>query len=377
MLASSLCVSRCIGGFAKSLTLKDSATTFTCAQLTQNKEKKKEERGKHFMRVIYVPIVIPVNYRTLFSLVGSLLAASLLIYACASGRWNTASLTPNYNSATTGTSIVIFQGLQSINIDICSPTTVRTGIMQMCEMRHVIYSECDELSDPWCQGGNMFTASFGTIIASSVVLFLAVMVGFVREMMLGFILLVAGCVEILCAVTYLKGDQMATNGGLLPYLSKHAMSSGGHFSYGHSHAFYMFLAGVALTFLSAGLSLSLWCCAVHGEENRARHPPSVQMVRMDTNPDVEIAQSAPQPGFVRLSDGRFAVHENGDDEEDDDLGLVTSERDPQSAAAAVHRREVVVEYGDAPADPAKPGEDTAAVALAAKVPPEASTEAER
>ena len=292
------------------------------------------------MKIIYIPIVIPVNYRTIFSLVGSFVAFVMLIYACQCKRWNVCELKPTHITAESGTSVEISQSLQSIDIKVCSHTWSQgqgegRPPMYLCEIRHVIYSECDTVSDSWYQGGQKFTGSFVSLVAAILLVFFAMAVGFLREMMFGPLLLLAGCVQILAATLYGEGMGMSMNSGVLPYLQKQSLLTGGSFTQARGEGYIVFIAGMVLTLASSLLALSLWCCAAHGQENRARHPPSVQVVEMDAMPGVEIAQTAPQPGFVRLSsDSRFSI-ERAEREDDDDgsLGLVTDHHQ--------HPREVV------------------------------------
>jgi hypothetical protein len=308
------------------------------------------------MKIVYVPIVIPVNYRTILSLIGGLVALLLMIFATQSNQWKGYNLSSGSSGAVSTASptaigdptlspqqqqpslaqIHVDQGLRSINIKICSPewSPRVKAPAYLCEMRHVIYSECDTLSDSWCQGGQPLSAAFRAAVAGTVLLGLTLTVGFLREMLLGIFLSIVFGLQVLVLALYHQGEKISMNGGVIPYLERSAVKTGGVWWHYPSDGYYCFLAAMTVVACCAALSLSLWCCAAHGDENQARHPPSVTVVEMEARGsssvgggggEVELAQTAPEPGFVRLGSG---------DVEDDDDG-----RELIAAVEASHRQQ--------------------------------------
>lgn len=284
------------------------------------------------MKIIYIPVVIPVNIRTFFALVLCLVASILLIVGVSTRNWLMIEMRGQPQSSNGRiTRIVAYQALQFVDVYICSPSTHFKG--DFCAPTHVVYSQCDDSSDSWCVGGTGFLIAFACGIVAAVAGILSLGVGLVREMRHFIVSGVAALAAIVGCVAYMAGYQRALHGGLFPAIDAEATSTGGVVNYHVGFSYYCFLVGTMMMVIGAGISTSLLFCAAHGVENRAHNPPKIQLVHMDAKSTQQIATLAPQPGFVQLSDGRFSI--GGEDDDDDDDLIVTVPPSQHQLAASL------------------------------------------
>lgn len=281
------------------------------------------------MKIIYIPVVIPVNIRTFFALVGCLLAGILLIVGVATQSWMLVELRANNESITTTqyTRIVGYQGLQFVDVYYCTRSAYYRG--DFCDAQHVVYTECDDAKDSWCRGRAGFLVTFACGIVAALLALVSIGVGLVREMRHGIMGLLAAAIAISGSVAYAGAYATAMRGGLLDSIEATAGSAVVVNKMGYG--FYCYMFGTCILFMSGVTSASLYICAAHGKENRARHPPKVSVVHMNAASTTQLAPNAPAPGFVQLSsDSRFSLEDGA---ADDDEELVVPPPSQSSSAA--------------------------------------------
>lgn len=287
------------------------------------------------MKVIYIPVVIPVNIRTFFALVGCFIASLLIIGGIASQSWMLVEMRATNGSASGSrfTRIVGYQGLQFVDVYYCTRSLYYQG--DFCDAQHIVYAQCDDATDAWCRGRVGFLITFVCGIVAALVALCSIGVGLVREMRHGLVSLIAAAAAIGGCVAYAGAYATAMRGGLLDSIEESARSEDliNHMGYG----FYCYTFGTCILFISAITSASLYVCAPHGKENRARNAPPVTIVHMDAASTTQLAHHAPAPGFVQLSsDGRFALDDIEEmDQEEEELQVVPPVRPTTATTAAV------------------------------------------
>jgi hypothetical protein len=289
---------------------------------------------RHFlMKIIYIPIVIPVNIRTLWALLMILLASVLITIAVATESWLVMEMHTDAATRTSTASIskiVAYQSLQFVDVNICRPSA--RFQVEFCSTTHVVYAQCDDATDPWCVGRVGFLTALGTGIAAIIVGVVSIGVGVVRELALGYFAGLASLCSVMGTISYASGYNKAVGDGLLAAIYAEAKVDKGTVTHTLGYSFYAFLLGSVLLCSAAGLAVSLYFCAAHGEDNRAHQAPKIQVVEMDLRGSAEVATMAPQPGFVRLGGGTF----NNDDEDDDGLITVPPPLPPSYASPTRH-----------------------------------------
>lgn len=261
------------------------------------------------MKIIYIPIVIPVNIRTLVALVLCVLGVLCIGLAVATESWLKMEMQTD-GSGTRVTKIVAYQSLQYVNVYLCRPSA--RFQVEFCSTTHVVYTQCDDANDAWCVGRAGFLATMGTGILAVLVGLTSLGVGFVWELFHGYVAGLAAFCSVAGTITYATGYKAAVSGGLLAAIYAEAKVDHGLVTHSLGYSFYAYLLGTVVLCCAAALSSSLHCCAAHGDANRARQAPKIQLVEMDARGSTEIATIAPQPGFVRL-DGRNNMTDDDDD----------------------------------------------------------------
>ncbi|CUG93454.1 claudin-like protein, putative [Bodo saltans] len=267
------------------------------------------------MKIIYIPIVVPVNIRTLWALLMIVVAAVLITIAVSTESWLVMKMETdplNRTSATAISKIVAYQSLQVVDVNICRPSA--RFQVEFCSTTHVVYAQCDDATDPWCVGRVGFLTALGTGIAAIIVGVISIAVGLVKELALGYFAGLASLCSVMGTIAYASGYNKAVGDGLLAAIYSEAQVEHGTVTHTLGYSFYAFLFGSVLLCSAAGLSVSLFFCAAHGDENRAHQAPKIQLVEMDLRGSAEVAAMAPQPGFVRLDGGATVDY---DDDEDD------------------------------------------------------------
>lgn len=270
------------------------------------------------MKIIYIPIVVPVNLRTFCALVLCLIGSIMLIVGLATEHWLVMEMRTDTPSPDTKVSkIIAYQSLQYVDVYVCSISTHFKG--DFCIPTHVVYTQCDDVSDSWCIGRKGFLTALTFGVLSGIVGLLSIVVGLVMEMRHGYVAGAAGLLGVCGSIAYVVGYNDAVSGGFLPALLANAQANNGVVSHSLGFSFYCYVLGTCLVATGAAVSLSLRICPAHGVHNRALQAPKIQTVEMNARSSTQIATVAPQPGFVQLNDGRYTV----DDDDDDDDGLIT------------------------------------------------------
>lgn len=275
------------------------------------------------MKIIYIPVVIPVNLRTFVALQLCLLATILLTAGVSTHSWHTLSLKirSEYSNVSRVSKVVAYQGLQYIDVYVCSKSSHFHG--DFCDPHHVIFTQCDDTSDSWCVGRVGFLMAFWCGIVALVLSLVSIGIALVREVRHGFVAAAAAAFGVVGVAAYYGGYRASVSGGLREslYYAADVSYTTGVMDESWGGSFYAYFAGVVCVVSAAIISLSLHCCAAYGRDNRAfTDAPTIQTVHMDTTSTTTIATIAPQPGFVQLS-----THAGGCayDDDDDADGLIT------------------------------------------------------
>jgi hypothetical protein len=273
------------------------------------------------MKVIYIPVVIPVNLRTFAALVVCLLGSVLLTVGIATQSWLLLEMRSK-SPLSHVSKVVAFQGLQFVDVYVCSASQHFKG--DFCDPRHVVYMQCDDATDSWCMGRSGFLVAFASGLIALLLGFASIVTGLIREMSHGIVAGAGAVWALIGIVGYGAGYSTAIKNGILPELLQEAADDMGSVTHHLGFSFYCYLIGTVCMMASAATSLSLRICATHGDENRAMHPPKIQVLHLDAQSTTQLATVAPQPGFVQLNDGRFTVS-NDDDGGDDELITSTTQ----------------------------------------------------
>jgi len=282
------------------------------------------------MKVVYIPIVLPINFRTFWALGFGTLGLVMLIIALSEGNWLDVTYRNDRKSLVDGdiTSVTMSQSLQVVTTttcyhDVAYPKTPMCGIMQ------VQFVECDAKEQSlWCTGKNYFVSAFAMLIVAVIGTGLATFAGMYRELVYGPMLFGMGVISGAALVLFRIGANKVTNVGPAYIISYIATVENGsvNVSVGSSLAWAAF--GVALIIIASLISSSLLVYRVESRNVAAQNPPRVHVVNMQVAAGGNIAAMAPRPGFVALSRNEFQL--NTGDDDDDDLDLIHAPAQPHT-----------------------------------------------
>jgi hypothetical protein len=278
------------------------------------------------MKIIYVPVVVPVNLRTLLAQVLGVVSLLLLIVAVATESWlSIVASVPSPDPVSRVTRLQVSQGLQSSTARLCAWSSFVNA--SLCDATSVDYSQCGRRDeDEWCKGHDFLTYAYGSDIVALLLLVASIAGAFYREFVLGPLQLISCIGQAVALGMFFAGgsNAVAAAEANLNYNLVDSSKSSMHSSY--NYGFYAAVGSLSLTAVGAFIGMSLFVHLEHGDENRAHNAPSIQVVRIDASNSTVVAPAAAAPGFVRLSDGRFSVVRERD--EADDVELITEAPSP-------------------------------------------------
>eukprot|EP00744_Colponema_vietnamica_P013729 GILI01019257.1.p1 GENE.GILI01019257.1~~GILI01019257.1.p1 ORF type:complete len:293 (+),score=38.07 GILI01019257.1:64-942(+) len=284
------------------------------------------------MKVVYIPIILPINIRTFWAMGFGTLGLFLLGFALLRGDWLNVAYTNPIVTRTDGDvlSVTMHQSLQVVTTTSCYYDTTYPK-EPMCSMVQVEYVECESSEKSlWCEGKNYFVSSLAIFIIAMIGASITTVIGFYRELWYGPLELVMGALSGCAIVLYRLGANKVTSVGpayIVQYIAK-AESGSVNVSVGAS---FMWAAiGVSFIILGSLISSSLLVYRVESSNVTAQNPPRVQVVNMQVAAGGNIASMAPRPGFVALSRNEFQL--NTADDDDDDLDLIQAHPAPAPAA---------------------------------------------
>lgn len=274
------------------------------------------------MKVVYIPIVLPINIRTFWALGFGTIGLILLIVSLALGDWLQVTYSNAVKTPADGdiVSVAMVQSLQVVSTttcyhDVLFPKTPMCGTMQ------VQYVECDASEGSlWCEGKNYFVSAFALLIIAVIGAAIGTIIGFYRELFYGPALLIMGILSGTALMFFRMGVNKVTEVGPAYIIRYIAEAERGNVDVSVGSSLVWGAVAVALIMIAALISSSLLVYRVESRAPAAQNPPRVQVVNMSVAAGGNIASMAPRPGFVALSRNEFQL--NTGDDDDDDLDLI-------------------------------------------------------
>lgn len=285
------------------------------------------------MRVIYIPLILPINVRNIVALGMAFVALVLLVLGVSIGNWINVDYTNTNPSTVDGTllSVSIRQGLQYVSFKGCFyDTQLLKGICETSETRYAYCNDGgkDTTNDLWCVGQSSFVASFALLVIGLVGGFLALVLVFLREEWFGpFLFLVSACTGI-GLILFRVADGDVEKRGHAYLIDAIARIENGEMSIKMGLSFPLATVGALVQAAASVLACSTLLCKPATTTERGPRP-DISVVRMNAGTDVRMAAHAPRPGFVQLGTGDrngapFTISNRIEDETDsDELDLIT------------------------------------------------------
>lgn len=275
------------------------------------------------MKVVYIPIVLPINIRSFWAIGLGTIGLLLLILSLSWGSWLSVTYT-NEQAKWEGDikSVQMVQSLQSVSTTTCYHDPMFPKV-PMCGVMQVQYVECDSSEGSlWCEGNTFFVAAFAILVLSIIGTFVSTIVGFFRELWYGPCTLVLGIASAIALILYRFGVSKVTAAGPAYIIRYIARADNGNVSVTPGISLVLGAIGVTSLLIGSLVSISL---LVYRVESRTvtEHSPRVQVVKMSVAAGGNIASMAPKPGFVALSRNEFQL--NTGDDDDDDLDLIQAQ----------------------------------------------------
>lgn len=269
------------------------------------------------MKIVYIPIVIPVHVRTLVAMSLCALASVLMIIGLATNKWLTIEMHLPIESSSITTKLFAYQSLEYVDVTQCEKHRY-----EVCYNSRVVYSQCDDTTDSWCAGRVGFLVSLGAGVAGVLVTLGAIGGGLVRERFHGLLSCVSAVCTAVALVAYYIAYQRVASTGMIQVIQNQANYEGGSVTHSMGYSFTSFMVGAVALFIGAATSMSLRVVPHHDEsrDQAVRDASTIQVVEMDIRAS-DVAIGAPKPGFVRLEE----------DEDDDGLIMVPPALDPSSS----------------------------------------------
>lgn len=280
------------------------------------------------MKVVYIPIILPINIRTFWALGFGTLGLFFLIFALGKGDWLNVKYT---NPAPLHIDSEILSANMQQSLQVVTTTTCYYDAIYpkepLCSMLQVEYTSCDSSEGSlWCEGKNYFISAFAIFIVSIIGSSIATVIGFYRELWFGPLELTMGALSGGALVLYRLGANKVTTVGPAYIVKNIARAEQGSVDVSVGVSFMWAAIGVSVIILASLISSSLLVYRVESSNATAQNPPRVQVVNMQVAAGGNIASMAPRPGFVALSRNEFQL--NTGDDDDDDLDLIQAHPAP-------------------------------------------------
>lgn len=217
------------------------------------------------MKVIYIPVVIPMNTRTFLSMGLMLLGGIITVATVISNSWFVAEVDMTSGSIIntddperSTTHLALRQGLQVVNVIACSQHK-RVGDFVTCTNLHVNYMQCTRGRDDvynWCDGRSSYLAVFSLALVSGILGLFGWLTALYRENKLLYPAGLTTLLNLISAILYFTTYHSAVDGALYPSIRLFAsLGDGAKFisSLGISYGFFWvatlaYFAAFALSF---------------------------------------------------------------------------------------------------------------------------------
>eukprot|EP00758_Cryptobia_borreli_P008475 Tbor_TRINITY_DN5392_c0_g1::TRINITY_DN5392_c0_g1_i1::g.4002::m.4002 len=281
------------------------------------------------MKVVYIPVVLPIIKRTLFSIVLLILSAVLITIGLSLGRWifvtyKRVEAPAEYIPDGSIMTMYVQQGLQNVELRTCYH--VVDFVEPMCLSRSIIYSFC-KTKEGYCAGKLKFTVSFACFIIVIVGCVISIIVALMNEKAAGFVALFAYLVFGTAGILTFVNGQIDIQNREFVQLNDNMASMKKTLETDVS--FHLCVVGVCFGALAGFICSTIICCPSKSYTERER--AHIQVVTMEVGGATSIAANAPRVGFMRIGESEsgsefqnvFSIG-HGDEEDDIELDLITS-----------------------------------------------------